>query len=391
MVKRKEVFMEKYETKEQDSFINNSPLAIVITNKDGVIIEVNSMTEEMFGYKAIEMLGRSIECLMPEDLRKKHRKHRASYDAQPHKRPMGIGLDLIGSRKNGETFPIEIGLSYSEDDDGIRVTSYISDITGRKQVEQDRLNQVEQEKESLERELKMAHQVQVSLLPKDIPDIPGLSLSVKWLPAREVAGDFYDIIPRKNGELDLVIADVTGKGMPAALFMAFTCTTLRASLESESSLKEALIRTNQKICQESNQGLYVTLFIARINTKTGQISFINAGHNPPLHYSFQKDQLSGLTNTGRALGIEPQANFEQDVIQLDPNDFIIFYTDGVTEAIDTKGKDFSRKNLHNVVLEHRLSTPEEMVTGITKTLTDFVAPNHLLDDTTIMVAKREGS
>ena len=162
---------------------------------------------------------------------------------------MGIGLDLIGCRKNGETFPIEIGLSYSEHDDGIRVTSYISDITERKQVEQDRLNLVEKEKESLERELKMAHQVQISLLPKDIPNIPGLSLSVKWLPAREVAGDFYDIIPRKNGELDLVIADVTGKGMPAPLFMAFTCTILRASLDTEPSLEEALIRTNQMICQ----------------------------------------------------------------------------------------------------------------------------------------------
>jgi len=127
--------MEKYKTKEQDYLINNSPLAIVITNKDGGIIEVNSMTEEMFGYKAIELLGKSIERLMPEDLRKKHKKLRAGYNAQPHKRPMGIGLDLIGCRKNGETFPIEIGLSYSEHDDGIRVTSFISDITERKQVE----------------------------------------------------------------------------------------------------------------------------------------------------------------------------------------------------------------------------------------------------------------
>jgi sigma-B regulation protein RsbU (phosphoserine phosphatase) len=328
---------------------------------------------------------------MPEDLRKKHKKLRAGYNTQPHKRPMGIGLDLIGCRKNGETFPIEIGLSYSEHDDGIRVTSFISDITERKQVEQDRLNEVEKEKESLERELKMAHQVQISLLPEDIPNIPGLSLSVKWLPAREVAGDFYDIIPRKNGELDLVIADVTGKGMPAALFMAFTCTILRASLDTEPSLEEALIRTNQIICQESNQGLYVTLFLARINTETGQTSFVNAGHNPPFHYSYRKDKLSGLSNNGMALGIEPQASFERGVIQLDPNDFIIFYTDGVTEAIDSKGKDFSGKNLYNVILEHRHSTPEEMVKVITKTLTDFVAPNHLLDDTTVMVAKREGS
>jgi sigma-B regulation protein RsbU (phosphoserine phosphatase) len=374
---------------ELNNFIRNSPLAIVIANGEGIIEEINPMAEEMFGFKARELLGKPIEILMPDGLRKRHVEHRAGYTAQPYTRPMGIGLDLMGRKKNGELFPVEIGLSHTRHEDGIRVISYISDITTRKQSDQKLIHQLESEKNVSHHELAMAHQVQASFLPRDIPKIPGLSVAVKWLPAREVGGDFYDIIPRDNGTYDLVIADVTGKGIPAALSMASTCTALRASLNNTSSLEEGITRTNQLISHDTNQGLYVSLFIARINAKVGEVSYVNAGHNPPFHYRHDGKQMSALTKTGKALGIETQSCYQQRAVQLEPLDLIVFYTDGVTEANDPQGQEFGAERLQQIIMNHQDATAEEMVTVISEAVNDFITPTPLPDDTTIMVVKKE--
>ncbi len=252
---------------EFDALINTTPLAVVITDGEGIIEVVNAKAEVMFGYESRELLGKTIEVLMPEGLRENHLKHRADYIAKPFTRLMGIGVDLIGRRKGGEEFPAEIGLNYHQNGDGIQVISYITDITMRKQVEQDRINLIETEKASMEQELHMAHQVQLDLLPGEIPKIPGWSFAVKWLPAGEVAGDFYDFIVRNHTDVDLVIADVIDKGMPAALFMVFAHTALRAYIDSGFSLIDGITRTNRLMCQESSQGLFVTLFLTCLNPR----------------------------------------------------------------------------------------------------------------------------
>lgn len=367
---------------------NNAPLAIVITDGEGIIEALNPKAETMFGYKSIELIGKPIECLMPEGLRENHVKHRGSYLAKPYTRLMGAGLDLMGRRKDGEEFPIEIGLSYNHYGDGIQVISYISDITRRKQIEQERLDQAEIEKISMERELQMAHQVQVGLLPRETPKIPGWSFAVKWLPAHKVSGDFYDFILRKDGSVDLVIADVVDKGMPAALLMAYTRTALRASMNGGSSPEDGVNRTNQLMCQESSQGLFVTLFLARLDTRTGETLYVNAGHNPPLYYSYEQDQITDLTKTGMALGIEKQAIYEHRALTFDTNDFILFYTDGVTEATNANGQDFGTERLQQVISDHRYATAEDIVTALERAVDEFTAPALPSDDITIMVVKR---
>lgn len=366
-----------------------SPMAIVISNGDGIIEEVNAKTEQLFGFESSELIGKTVECLMPDDLMEKHIEHRARYKSKPFSRAMGAGLELVGRKKNGELFPIEIGLSYSRKGDAIRVNSYILDITGRKQSENISLTQAKTQKDGIEREFQMGHQIQISLLPKEIPHIPGWSVALKWLPAHEVSGDFYDVIDRNNGEYDLLIADVTDKGIPASLFMAFANTILRASLDGNSTLQEGITRANQLICQDSSQGLYVTLFVARINAKKGEISFVSAGHNPPLHYSNRKEHYSTLTTKGLPLGIDPKAIYQQQTVQIEPMDFIVFYTDGVTEANDANGDEFGIERLQQVILNQRNATTEEIVYLISKAVNDFIGLDYLKDDITIMVAKRK--
>ena len=373
---------------EFDALINTTPLAMVITDGEGIIEVVNAKTEVMFGYESRELLGKTVEVLMPEGLRENHVKHRANYIAKPFTRLMGIGVELIGRRKGGEEFPVEIGISYSQNRDGIQVISYITDITKRKHIEQDRINQIETEKSSMERELHMAHQVQLDILPEKIPKIPGWSFAVKWLPAREVAGDFYDIIVRNDSDVDLVIADVTDKGMSAALFMAFASSALRAYIDSGFSLKDGITRTNRLMCQESSKGLFVTLFLTCLNPKTGETFYVNAGHNPPLYYEYKLDRFTSLHKAGMALGIDAQATYVEHALQLHPGDFILFYTDGVNEAFNARGQDFGMKRLQQVIFDHRYASAEEIMTSLVTTIEEFIAPDSPSDDITIMVVKR---
>jgi sigma-B regulation protein RsbU (phosphoserine phosphatase) len=234
----------------------------------------------------------------------------------------------------------------------------------------------------------MAHQVQLDILPEEIPKIPGWSFAVKWLPAREVGGDFYDFIVKDDSDVDLVIADVIDKGMPAALFMAFACTALRAYIDSGFSLKDGITRTNRLMCQESSQGLFVTLFLACLNPKTGESFYVNAGHNPPLHYQYKLDRFTSLHKTGMALGIDAQATYEERALQLHPGDFILFYTDGVIEALNAGGQDFGMKHLQQVIFDHRYASADEIMISLATTVEEFIAPASPSDDITIMVVKR---
>ncbi|MEA3440709.1 MAG: GAF domain-containing SpoIIE family protein phosphatase [Chloroflexota bacterium] len=255
-------------------------------------------------------------------------------------------------------------------------------------VEIGKLSQTAVENARIERELQMAQQVQIDLLPKSVPDIEGWSFAAFWRPAREVAGDFYKFIPTHNGMLDLVIADVADKGMPAALFMALTSTALQANLGGSNSLETGITKTNQLVCLESTQGLFVTLFIARINPITGEIFYVNAGHNPPLLFSQKEDHVSSLNRTGFPLGLVPDAKYKQCATRMEPNDCIIFYTDGVTEAFDEDGNQFETKGLLKVISDHTNDSAEEILEAIITAVNKHIGSMPLSDDMAIVVVKR---
>jgi sigma-B regulation protein RsbU (phosphoserine phosphatase) len=158
-------------------------------------------------------------------------------------------------------------------------------------IENARLYQVAVEKGRMVRELQMAYEVQAGLLPRETPQIPGWELAARWQPAREVAGDYYDFISLDGGQLGLVIADVSDKGMPAALFMALTRSTVRASIGRASSPADGIAHANRLICADSTGGMFVTLFYALLNPTTGEFTYVNAGHNPPLLCRADQEQL----------------------------------------------------------------------------------------------------
>jgi sigma-B regulation protein RsbU (phosphoserine phosphatase) len=254
-------------------------------------------------------------------------------------------------------------------------------------TENARLYQVAVEKGRMERELQMAREVQASLLPQETPQVPGWEFAACWQPAREVAGDYYDFIPLDDGQLGLVIADVSDKGMPAALFMACTRSMVRASLSGSFSPAEAIAHANRLICADASSGMFVTLFYTLLDPATAEVTYVNAGHNPPLLYRADQDQLTKLTRTGMALGVVADSPFEERTLHLHPGDFLLLYTDGVTDATDALEQDFGMERLERVVLDHRQASAPDMIALLDQTIHDFAGSTAPFDDIAIVVAK----
>lgn len=261
-------------------------------------------------------------------------------------------------------------------------------------VENARLHQAVLVKERLEHELQLARDVQASLIPSQTPKIPGWEFAAYWNPAREVAGDFYDFIV-KVGEQGLhhgiVIADVSDKGMHAALFMALTRSVLRAATTAGQSPAASVTQSNHLLCADSTGGMFVTLFYAQLDPAKNEMTYVNAGHNPPFLFRAEDHVIAQLDRTGIMLGFDKQMRFEQRVAQFRPGDFIVFYTDGVTEAFNSADEQFGEDRLLQLIRDGATQSPAELLQTLRRTLIDFIGDRAQSDDITIVIAKCVGS
>ncbi|MBN2149060.1 MAG: SpoIIE family protein phosphatase [Anaerolineales bacterium] len=255
-------------------------------------------------------------------------------------------------------------------------------------IENARLFKEAVEKGRMERELQVARRVQASLLPVEKPQPPGWDFAAHWQPAREVAGDYYDFIQLRNGQLGVVIADVMDKGMPAALYMAFTRSVFRASIDDAASPLQGILRANHLICSDSTYGSFVTLFYAQMNTDTGEIVYVNAGHNPPLLYRKSEDRLIRLKASGMPLGIDEEAVYAQEALVLNPGDSILMYTDGVTEATNAEDQSFDLQRLESVCKKHVDASAAQILDEVGIALDQFTHSQALNDDVTLVAVKR---
>jgi sigma-B regulation protein RsbU (phosphoserine phosphatase) len=255
-------------------------------------------------------------------------------------------------------------------------------------IENARLYQVAVEKGRMERELQMARDVQASMLPRQVPQVVGWDFVARWRPARQVSGDFYDFVPCEGGKIGLVIADVSDKGMPAALFMGLSRTIVRASVVGAASPGEGINRANRLICADADSGMFVTLFCAVLDPVDGEVTYVNAGHNPPLISRAGQDQLTELRATGLPLGIEADAVFEQRRFTLMPGDLVLFYTDGVTDATDPDVEEFGMERLRSVLLGHRHGSATQLADALEEAIDAFIGSTAQYDDIATLVAKR---
>ncbi len=255
-------------------------------------------------------------------------------------------------------------------------------------IENARLYRMAVEKGRLERDLQMAYELQTGLLPRQTPDISGWAFEARWKPARMVGGDYYDFIQEDETNIGAVIADVSGKGMPAALFMACTRSIIRASMGGFVSPADGLDHANRLICADSVGGTFVTFFYARVNIEIGDVTYVNAGHNPPLLYCPEKAQITRLMRTGIPLGVTNDIPYEQKTVHLEPGDLLLLYTDGVTDATDAQMQSFGMERLERVVFDHGHEPLPDIVSGLEREIDAFAGTAEQFDDIAIVGIKR---
>jgi serine phosphatase RsbU (regulator of sigma subunit) len=297
-------------------------------------------------------------------------------------------------------------------------------------IERERLQREAEARQRLEQELDFARSIQASFLPACCPTLPGYRMVAFYRAARQVGGDFYDFIAlgeaeeprlrqsmamaRRENNLELwrtdtpvlqpgqtqpvpkrrvglVIADVTDKGVPAALFMVLSRTVLRTTASDGRSPVAVLEQANRLILSDAPPGLFVTCFYAILDTETHTLRYANGGHNYPLLYRAASGEVIQLQALGLVLGVIPAPRFAEAEIQLEPGDVLCMYTDGVTEAMNPQRQLFDEERLIEVLRHTHQLPPEEIVVRILEAVHTFTAnaPQH--DDITLVVLKRDAT
>jgi len=242
------------------------------------------------------------------------------------------------------------------------------------------------EKEKLEHELELAHVIQASLLPGEIPRLPGWQLAAHWQPARAVSGDFYDFLPYPDGRLGVVIADVSGKGMPAALVMAVTVSVLRSVVGPETSPAAILERANQVLHNVTPPNMFITCLYALLDPARECLRIANAGHCLP--FKVAASGVEELRPTGMPLGLWPGMHYDEIEVMLEAGSGLLLYTDGMVEAHNPQGEMFGVSRLE-ASLEGRRFSPQ-VVEELLARLADFSGEAwEQEDDVTFVVVYNE--
>ncbi len=247
------------------------------------------------------------------------------------------------------------------------------------------------ERERMAKELEIARQVQTHLLPKTSPSLPGCDIAGFCLPAKEVGGDYYDFISMDANKLGIAIGDVSGKGVPAAIYMTLTKGVFQSNAEINSSPKAVLTKVNSLLYRTIERGLFVSMFYAIIDMQQKTMTYARAGHNPAIYFSRSGDRFDLLESSGLALGLEKGTVFNEIIkeqqIALQVGDLLVFYTDGFTEAMNKNHHEFSEERLLQVIDHYKDKSSQEIIAAIYQKVRTFVQDYPQHDDMTIVVAK----
>ena len=257
-------------------------------------------------------------------------------------------------------------------------------------IENARLQLQEAERARLGRELELAHDIQKTLLPQEAPKLDGYEIAYRWRSAREVGGDFFDFMQLGPSRLGLVIADVSDKGIPAALYMMFARTILRVVALSGREPAMALQRANELILSDSTSDMFVTANYGVLDTLGHRLTYSSAGHNLALHAPAAECRATELTTDGLALGIIGEVRFEQKTLDLAPGDVVLFYTDGASDTLNPAGDAFGEEGLAEVLCQHKDHSAEDIAAAIDTAVQTWAGGESQYDDFTLIVIRRHG-
>ena len=246
---------------------------------------------------------------------------------------------------------------------------------------------VKQQRDDLLEDVKLAGQVQRLFLPSGKPTIAGLDIAGMMLPLRGVGGDYYDYIPIDAHTTQVAIADVAGKGVPAALLMAATAAGLRLEANHDRNMLQQVERLNAEIGAVSDPERYVTLLVAEIDTQKRTVRYVNCGHNPALLFRAKTGTLTRMDSSCPPIGLSPDEICELASADLSSGDVLVFYTDGVTEAENRVAEEFGMERLSAAVRDGSSLTAEELTINIFNSAANFCGDVGFHDDVTVVVVK----
>ncbi len=243
------------------------------------------------------------------------------------------------------------------------------------------------EKERIRTELSLASRIQADMLPdsdRAFRERKEFKLHTFMMPAKEVGGDFYDFFLTDEDHLAFLIADVSGKGVPAALFMVVAKTLLRSRINGSGTLKEAVEEVNEKLCEGNKNGMFVTAWIGVLTLSTGKVTFVNAGHNPPLFGNSQNGFAFLRERGGFVLGGLPGTKYCMGEFKMHPGDMLFLYTDGVTETTDENGRLYGEGRLRAFLHILGETNPESVIEAVWKDICRFQKTKEQSDDVTML-------
>ena len=295
---------------------------------------------------------------------------------------------LVADEPIGVLLADDVDTTYMFSPRRVRILSGIADQTAVA-IENARLQLQEAERARLGRELELAHDIQQSLLPQVSLNVPGYQIVYRWRSAREVGGDFFDFFSLSDTRLGVVIADVSDKGIPAALYMMFSRTLMRAVAFSGREPAAALVRVNELIASDSAADMFVTVYYSVLDFRNHALTYASAGHNLALHSPAAEYRADPMITDGVVLGILDEVEIEQKTLSLASGDVVLFYTDGVTEAMNPADEEFGEERLAEILCCHRHEPAQAIADAIDAAVRAFASGAAQSDDFTFVLLKRD--
>jgi serine phosphatase RsbU (regulator of sigma subunit) len=295
--------------------------------------------------------------------------------------PLGVGEKVIGI--------IYADSPIAENrftEDHLKVLTTLASVAAIR-VENAGLIEEQMGRERLEQELQLASEIQQRFQPTASPHVPGYEMLGISFPCYEIGGDYYDFIRRDDGRMVIALGDVSGKGTAAALLMSSLHAAIHAQTMSNNSIVDTICAVNRYLANNIPSNRFVTLFYAELHPDSGELAFLNAGHNPPLIVHVA-GTIENLGASGLPLGIKHDAEYREGRTRLGEGDVMVVYSDGVTEAANPLGEEFGAHRLHDVVSRHADLSPAGIRDRIESAVSKFAEGAKAADDITLVIVKR---
>ncbi|MFZ0428937.1 MAG: SpoIIE family protein phosphatase [Acidobacteriota bacterium] len=359
-----------------EGILEFSAEAIVTSDSNGLILLFNPAAERIFGYTEREVLGRPLGILIPQSLRSLHDEHVRGFIAAPEAgRGMGERGEIVGRRQDGSTFPAEASIFKTQLPGGEwLLTAMLEDVSRH------------EEHRVLESSVRASRLTQLHFFPESLPQLGGVDLAAVNIPSDVISGDYYDFFKIVEGHWGLVIGDVAGKGIPAGLMMSAFRASLLAEIRNNYAVSTIMTKVNDLLWETTAANRFVTAFYGVFDERHRMLSYCNAGHNFPILLRPDGSCLT-LETGGILLGAFRGSQYEEGHVVLVPGDLLLFYTDGLTEALGPDGRELGTSGLPGLLRRLSAGSASEIVEGLVGYLTRKSGERHPVDDVSLIIMK----